>query len=380
MAPISLRRIDAFVYRYPLRVPVQTSFGTMRDRPCLLVRVEDVDGAHGWGEVWCNWPACGAEHRAALLVDDLAELTLGATFDDPPALFAHLTANTEVKALQTGEAGPYAQAIAGLDIAAWDLCGRRAGKPIAALLASSFRQEIRAYASGIDSRAAAATIPAARSAGFTDFKIKIGFKGEDDRLLVTHSLALLEPGETLAADVNQGWSPAQAMEFAGASERLCLSWLEEPLRVDADPGNWHRLAAATNIPLAGGENLISRAEFDRVIGEGVLQVIQPDVAKRGGITGCHAVAVAARTAGRRYCPHYLGGGIGLAASAHLLSAVGGDGLLEIDVNPNPLREAILPAWPRVKHGRLRLPQAPGLGVEPDRAELAAYQVQHRSAG
>ena len=124
---LRIRRIEALVYRYRLDQPVRTSFGTMQDRPCLLVRLEDRHGLHGFGEVWCNWPACGAEHRAALLVEDLAEIVLDMAFGDPMALFERLTESTAVKVLQTGEPGPYAEAIAGLDIAAWDLWARMAG-------------------------------------------------------------------------------------------------------------------------------------------------------------------------------------------------------------------------------------------------------------
>ena len=60
-----------------------------------------------------------------------------------------------------------------------------------------------------------------------------------------------------------------------------------------------------------------------------------------------------------------GGGIGLLASAHLLAAVGGDGLLEVDCNPNPLRELLAAPFPRLRDGRFLLSDAPGLGVAPD---------------
>ena len=76
-------------------------------------------------------------------------------------------------------------------------------------------------------------------------------------------------------------------------------------------------------------------------------------------------ARAALAAGLHYCPHYLGGGIGLLASAHLLAAVGGDGLLEVDCNPNPLRELLAAPFPCLRNGRFLLSDAPGLGVAPD---------------
>ena len=76
-------------------------------------------------------------------------------------------------------------------------------------------------------------------------------------------------------------------------------------------------------------------------------------------------------AGLRYCPHYLGGGIGLLASAHLLAAAGGDGLLEVDANPNPLRTEIAPQFTRPVQGRCHLGESPGIGVTPDIAQLSS---------
>jgi hypothetical protein len=107
-------RVEALVYRCPIDTPVVTSFGTMHDRPMLLVRVEDNEGAVGWGEVWCNFPAVGAEHRARLISSVLAPIVLAAPSADPAAMFALLTGRTAVLALQSGEPGPLAQAIAGI--------------------------------------------------------------------------------------------------------------------------------------------------------------------------------------------------------------------------------------------------------------------------
>ena len=125
---LTIARIEASIFRVPLQTPVATSFGTMRDRPALLVKVSDADGVFGWGEVWCNWPVSAAEHRIRLLTEDLAELVLGKSFADARACFAFVSQRVEIKALQAGEPGPYAQAIAGLDIALWDLSARRAGE------------------------------------------------------------------------------------------------------------------------------------------------------------------------------------------------------------------------------------------------------------
>ena len=128
--PPAIGRLEAWVLRWPAATPVHTSFGTMQDRPAVLVRVEDAEGAHGWGEAWCNFPACGAEHRARLIETVLAPLVVGRAFASPAAAYAEMTHKTAVLALQSGEPGPIAQAIAGVDIAMHDLAARRAGLPL----------------------------------------------------------------------------------------------------------------------------------------------------------------------------------------------------------------------------------------------------------
>jgi L-alanine-DL-glutamate epimerase-like enolase superfamily enzyme len=133
------------------------------------------------------------------------------------------------------------------------------------------------------------------------------------------------------------------------------------------------LRARFSAPLAGGENIAGRDAFAVALAEGVLNVIQPDVAKWGGITGCLAVAHDVVASKRIYCPHYLGGGIGLLASAHLLAACNG-GWLEVDSNDNPLRDAFCGAVAAIKDGEIELPDTPGLGIEPDIASIEEYRT------
>ena len=84
---IDIARIQAWAFRCPTKRPVATSFGVMHDRPAVLIRVEDRDGAFGWGEIWANWPAAGAEHRVRLLEMDLAHLVLDTKAASPEEFF-----------------------------------------------------------------------------------------------------------------------------------------------------------------------------------------------------------------------------------------------------------------------------------------------------
>lgn len=368
-SPICIKKIQIVVYRVPIATPVRTSFGTMYDRPAVLLRLEDQDGAHGWGEAWCNFPSCGAEHRGRLLETVIAPHLLGVPFSSPQEAFAYLTRKVRVLALQTDEPGPLAQTVAAADIALWDMFARKAGLPLHRMLGGTGDGAMPAYASGINPTDTLEIMARSRAEGYRCFKFKVGFNHELDMRNLRDAAADLRHGEGLAVDANQAWDLPQALSMAAQWEGAPLQWLEEPLRCDAHISQWEMLRDNCPIPLAGGENIRDEEAFYRVIRRRALAVMQPDVCKWGGISAVLPVARAARAAGLRYCPHYLGGGIGLMASAHLLAAVGGDGLLEIDVNPNPLREALAQPYPALRDGLFCLSEAPGLGVEPDCAGL-----------
>ena len=342
-----LRSVQALVYRVPIETPVVTSFGTMTDRPMLLVRAEDANGAVGWGEVWCNFPAFGPEHRARIIDQLLAPKLMDRTLADPAEAFAILTAHTRIIALQSGEAGPFAQCIAGVDAAMWDNPDQPA-------------------------------VPAANSrmAGHVSFKLKVGFGLGRDLANLADVRAALGHSARLMADANQGWTLAEAREAATAMAPFDLCWLEEPIGADRAWAEWKLLAEVAPMPLAAGENLLGAAAVDAAIHSGALGVVQPDLGKWGGITGTAPVAREIVAAGLSYCPHWLGGGVGLLASAHLLAATGGPGALEMDVNPNPLRELTCGALATVTAGRVTLSDAPGLGASPDEAVLRPYRVRH----
>jgi L-alanine-DL-glutamate epimerase-like enolase superfamily enzyme len=137
-----------------------------------------------------------------------------------------------------------------------------------------------------------------------------------------------------------------------------------------------QVAAAAPAQLAGGENVRGAGAFQDMIDSGLFGVIQPDAAKWGGHSGCLPVARATLAAGRSFCPHFLGGAIGLMHSLHLLAAVRGPGLLEVDANPNPLREGLLGDLLTVRDGSVQLPGGQGLGLEPDLKPLANRRSLH----
>ncbi len=360
----SITRVEIHCFRYPLGQPLKTVFGLVESRPALVLRIEDSDGAEGFGEIWCNFPQPGAEYRARLAASVLPGALRGVSSADPFSAWGTLRERLHRLALQAGEPGPADQIASGVDIALHDLAARRAGVPLAVWLGGKQRS-LPVYASGIDSREAPGMMEAARAQGYRAFKLRVGFGRVSDEASVAAAFRALQPGEALMADANQAWDGDEACRMAEVFAAYPLVWLEEPIAADRPEAEWLRVAAASTAPLAGGENLRSDADFNSAIAGSFLGVIQPDICKWGGLSACLDIARRTIAAGKRYCPHYLGGGIGLAASAHLLSAVGGDGLLEVDVNDNALREAFAGPVLPLRNGMVELPDAPGLGYRPD---------------
>ena len=373
MADLKVAKLEAFVFRAPLETPVQASFGTMHDRPMLLVRAVADDGAFGWGEVWCNFPTVGAEHRARLVRSVIEPLVTSRPFASPRDAFAYMTSATEVLAIQCAEPGPFAQVIAGVDIALHDLTARRAGQPLWRML-GGVKDRIAVYASGLNPTRPEVLAGKRHAAGFRAFKLKIGFGRERDLTNLTSLRAGLGNGADLMVDANQAWSLEEAKAMLPALSPFGLAWLEEPLRADRPWAEWRTLKGETSIPLAAGENVIGFQGFGAALDADVLGVVQPDIAKWGGFSGCLPVAKSILAHGRRFCPHYLGGGIGLLASAHLLAAVGGDGALEVDANDNPLRTEIAAPLSNIVDGHAVLGHAAGLGIEDPVAPIRDFLV------
>lgn len=371
MTPIRIASVEAFAYRVPIAAPIGVAFGTFHDRPVVFVHVTDADGVEGWGEAWCNWPAVGAEHRARLAAD-IGGRSVGESFADPGDAWRKLDRELEVLVLQTGEVGPIAQALAGIDVAVWDLVARKRGLPLYRCLGAGAVESVPVYATGINPDAPERFARARQVEGHRSFKLKVGFGRDLDVRNLAAMREALGPSAALMVDANQALALDAALELSRSMAPFDPVWLEEPLRVDAPAADWRALAAGSPVALTGGENLRG-ADLDDAVAGGVLRVVQPDMTKWGGVTGTLPVARGAVARGKRFCPHVFGGGVALLASLHLLAAVGGDGSLEFDRRPNAGRERVVGSLLPVRDGRVPVPQGAGLGAVPDLAALDRYR-------
>ncbi len=395
MNPSRIERIECMVYRVPIERPVRTSFGAMTDRAGTFVRVTAEDGAFGWGEVFSNFPQVGAEHRARLVHSLFDPLLKGRECDDPVKTWRWLEAQLRRLAIQCGEPGPFAQIIGAIDQALWDLKARRAQVPLWRLLAADPRTQgdavlkrdgaqgeqtapdsvarVRVYASGFGPTAVGEMSAASHALGFRAIKFKVGFGVDVDRRNFLELRDAVGPDVQVMVDANQAWDPDEAPGRVAELMEFSPLWIEEPMPADVPVAVWAALATGTGAAFAAGENLRGLQSFDEALRAGFLRFVQPDVAKWGGISGCREVALLARELGVEFCPHWLAGGVGLAASLHLRAAMGQGGYAEVDANPNPLRQAVCPI--EIRDGWVTLSEAPGIGVDPSAAGLEQYRIK-----
>lgn len=370
---MKIKRIYIDVFRAPVEKPVVTSFGRIPSRGVAMLRLEDSDGAVGWGDIWGNFPTITTEYRAKLAAFVLPDLLLGKTIDDVAGFHHGLVDRMHVLAVQSDEPGPVASVLAAADQALWDLAARKANQPLRKLLNANAADRVPAYASGLNPADGPQTVIAERERGHRNFKLKIGFGDDVDKGNVHQIVDGLSSGERLFVDANQRWDLAQSIYAADWLYEAGIGWFEEPMVADTPEEQWRKLKASVSIPLAGAENLRGAETIERAFDW--LDYVQPDVGKWGGVTDCFAIAKKAIAAGRTYCPHWLAGGVGLLHSAQLLAAAGGDGLLEMDVNDNPLRAQVLAGALAIDDGHVDLPTEAGIGIEPDLSAIEHWRVE-----
>lgn len=368
-----VERLSSLHLEVPLAEPRRNAFGTQKTRAALCVCLHFDDGTIGWGEVFCNWPPGAAAHRSNLLRNVMRPLVERRLFDSPAEMVQRLETATHLLALQSGEPGPFSQVIAGLDVAAWDAVARRADQPLWSVLSDrEAPAEVPAYASALTGRNLDKILPGLVADGWCGFKLKVGFDPSDDVANLRRLRSLVGPNAAIMADANQVWDISSARDLLPRFAAEGVTWLEEPIAADSPADHWSELAGFGLVPLAAGENQRGVADFDSIATAGV-RVLQPDIIKWGGLSGAMQVAHLAQRHGVTFAPHYLGGGIGLAATAHLAAATNAM-WLEYDVTENPLRDQLLGDALSVRDGHVLLHDNLGHGATPDLDALAKHVV------
>lgn len=375
---MKIAEVNIHVLEAPLSEPFHWSFNEAATRGACLVEIVGEDGSAGWGECF------GPPRLNAAVVDAFRPLLLGADALATDALW-HTLYN---QFRDQGQKGLVVTALSGVDIALWDLKGRHLGQPVSRLLGGPLWTRVRAYATGTYRRAAGEPLDyivdevrGYVAEGFPAVKLKIGFDVDADAALIRAVRAAIGPATGLMLDANHGYDALEAIRLGRMVADQDIGWFEEPV-VPEDLDGYLEVRRQQPIPVAGGETEFTRWGFREVLSRRAMDVIQPDTCAAGGLSECKKIADMALAFGVRYVPHVWGTGIGLAAALQLLAVLPHnpprrtprEPLLEFDRSEHPFRQAVLTAPLEHSAGVVEIPDAPGLGIEVDRAAVDAFRV------
>lgn len=342
----------------------------------VLVTVTDGDGRTGVGEAW-GLPLPDLAARVAN--DFLGPQIINRNAGDIAAIWHDLFASF---ARLGHTRGVFMEALSGIDIALWDLAGKQENKGVAALIGggdAERRARIEVYASPIlftrEPNESARLARAFVDQGFRAVKVKAGRGVETDAAHLAAVREAVGASVALMVDVNGAYDVVTSIALAHQIAPLGITWIEEPV----PPEHVAEMAAISRaivIPLAAGENDFSLRTFEGLLERRAVTVVQPNVARAGGITGVLAIADAAKRRGASVSLHGVGSGIVQAASLQLMSALPASCARFFEANrfPNPLRDALTQPPLVLADGFLTVPTGPGLGVSVDEATVERYRT------
>jgi L-alanine-DL-glutamate epimerase-like enolase superfamily enzyme len=370
---LKIAEIRAFPTSFPVPPEhrVALGIGTAIKRDAVVVKVTTAGGLVGWGE-----SHHGRAHTAVatLIETTLKTLVLGMDANDVVGVWQRIY---DKQLASHGMGAGTCLAMSGIDMALWDIRGKAAGLPLYQLLGGA-RKAIPAYAGGVSLgyQAPGPLIDEVRrnlALGYKALKLRVGDTVRRDvgrlravRQACNEEIAIL-------TDANTGYSVEDVRRVMPALDELKIGWLEEPF-----PAHDHRSYLAARgfgrTPLAAGENHYTRFEFNRVIEDGAITILQPDLSKTGGITEALRIAALASAWKLPIHPHSSMTGLNHAATIHFLCAIDNGGWFEGDVSrANLFRDELVQNPGQIdKDGNVWPLDKPGLGLEVNEDFLAQH--------
>ena len=364
--------VSAFV----LRLPEVTAAADGTQDTCLIKVVTD-EGIIGWGEADSAPTVVKAIVDAPMshqIANGLANALVG---QDPLAIEVCMDRMWEAVNYY-GRAAVGTHAMAGVNLALWDILGKACQQPVYRLLGGPYATRFRAYASSLFGHTPAETYELARrfaDSGFTAIKFGWGPMGQSEELdiaLVREARRGAGDDVDVLIDAGQVWDWKTALNRAHQFAEFRPFWLEEPLRPD-DVAGYARLTASSPIPIAGGEAESLYRDFERLIVEGGLDFIQPDPARCGISTMVQVGRFAVRQQARAV-NHSFKSGITIAASLHAVAAIPRCELFEFSMSDSPLRHQLTHEQFSLEDGYVKIPEEPGLGITVNEDTLSKYLV------
>ncbi len=361
--------VQSELLRMPLPRPMQS--GSSSDAkggpvghiymPLAIIRTQS--GITGTGYGWTLLGGAGAIR--SIIQEDLAPLLLGENALDNERLWTKLNKRMQ----SVGRSGVVNQAQAAVDLALWDIKGKAANLPVYKLLGGA-RQSAPVYGSDggwlyMSVEEMVEAFHAYLDQGMMGVKMKLGH--DDPRVdieRVARVRQALGDHVWIATDANQKWDYPTALKVGRELEQLGVAWFEEPLWCD-DVASHARLARVLDIPVAMGETLGSRYEFDAYIRSDAAEILQPDICRVGGITEMIKIVNMGQIAGRPIAPHHM-----MESTIHVACGVMPAGPIEY----MPWVSGAFTEPVKIDNGHMLPPQKPGLGLEIAASAIERYRM------
>ena len=338
----------------------------VRKADCSIIIIDTDEGISGIGEASAyGVPPAIKEKTAGIKARFVGE--------DPADALQALTEATQ----RPGGHGDESVALAGIDCALWDLKGKIAGKRVCDLLAQGRQalDRVRLYASaGVsydwDNNPESVVDEAVQLAdeGFTALKMRVGTEWSWSGVTPQRFIELIRKVHAavgdrmeLMVDGNCRLQEAEALAIGEAMDEMAFTWFEEPIDKNNIDG-YVRLNAALNLPVTGGEMLLTLEQIQPYLDKQAYSIVQVD-AGMAGLSETWRVAMKAHEQGVRHCPHSWHNGLMAMAHAHMVAALPAPAVVELNMVQGPLQWEILREKPRIEDGHLVIPEAPGFGVE-----------------
>jgi D-galactarolactone cycloisomerase len=369
-----LRITDVKAYPTSFPIPaanrVALGIGTAVKRDAVLVKVTTDEGITGWGEAHH-----GRAHTAVakLIETTLKQLVLNQDAFDTVGIWQRMY---RYQLASHGMGAGACLAMSGIDMALWDIRGKALGTPLYKLLGGT-RKAIPAYAGGVSlgyQPPASLVEEAAKSLelGYKALKLRVGDSVPKD-IERLRAVRKAFPHAIVLADANIGYSVEDVRRVMPQLDELAIGWLEEPFPAH-DYRSYREAKSCGRTALAAGENHYTRFEFNRVIEDGAITILQPDLSKSGGITEALRIAALASAWKLPIHPHSSMTGLNHAASIHFLAAIDNGGYFEGDVSKsNKFRDELVDNPGRIdRDGNVWPLEKPGIGLDVNEAFLLEH--------
>lgn len=345
----------------------------------LIVKIHTDEGIVGLGEADSSPEVAQSIINAPKVLKyctGLKELLIG----EDPLDIERLWDKMYHGALKLGGRGAVIQAISGIDIALWDLKGKALGLPVYKLIGGGFKNKIKAYCSVLfppTSEEVKELTLKAKEKGF--FAIKFGWGNfgidpKNDEALVRAAREAAGDDMEIMVDCGNCFRGFHdAFRTAKMLEEYDVFFMEEPFWTD-DLITYAKLSEKTNIPIATGEKSTTRFQFLELMQKGKVDVVQPDIARAGGISETLKIALLADLNGSMFIPHAWSTDVVIAAALHVNASVKNSLFVEYCFEETPLRKELAVEPIGMEDGYVSVPEKPGLGVELNEEVLEKYSV------